>query len=369
MDLSRRDQCAEMHARALRAEWFHQARREVGRTGEQRQIREQQMSAIFLLARGEALDGRQARCHRVMVRSIGFEGRPVRTRLQHASRMVVPHAQRLGVRVPEVIPVDVVLDVELPVRLELIGAADHFAERVRPIAADHISHPCKPGIEFGCLPVGIDEEQSPPFGERHFDKAPVVEIHQRQLILTLRNVLQGAVEAVLPAVIGADHGATVAGLVEHLCTAMAAHVVEGAERAALVSNDEDRAAANLGRQEISGLGQLARITDVVPRPAKQSALFVAEPALAVVSLSGQAVAVAGLESRDVGQGQAPSFQWVRITAGSVSAPQASTRSHPSSALRGASPGSPTARSKVRPRVCAAVTSLPIHRSSRVSSAI
>src|SRR5689334_3522217 len=107
----------------------------------------------------------------------------------------------------------------------------------------------KDGFEAGALAGEVYEDQMVPSLAAHLAQAMLRDVEVRMRVdavaTDMRRRLKGAIQAIAPGMIGTpDRRSVLESLGDQERAAVAAHVVEGAEGAMAVTDDDDRLAGN-----------------------------------------------------------------------------------------------------------------------------
>ena len=168
-----------------------------------------------------------------------------------------------------VVALEVVLDRDLPICLDLVGAAVVEAQRVHveAVLRDNLGKVAQRDVKSRRVHIRVREhERAPRVHLRgHQAEAGHVEVG---LVLAARRAAQAAVEAVGPGVVGALDRAALLRLVHEDGAAVAAHVQEGAKLLVAVEHHDQRQAAHLRGEHAAGAVQLAQVPHVLPRAPK-----------------------------------------------------------------------------------------------------
>ncbi len=175
----------------------------------------------------------------------------------------------------EVVVLHEVLGDELPVRLDRVLGRAHEPVLREPVAVEPRGQVAQLVLELRRRRVEADEDEAAPLRDadrvepvlglvelphvRHVEHAALI-VGNPGLRREQRRPEARAVEVVRPGVVGALEEAfdPAVWLGDELCTAMATHVVVGAELAGAVSADEDRASGDLGDDEGARLRRARR---------------------------------------------------------------------------------------------------------------
>src|SRR6185312_210112 len=163
-----------------------------------------------------------------------------------------------------VVALEEVLAGDLPVRIDVVLAAEVELERVDvddlPDACGDVAERIRErrGARFR-----IDEQEWSPRVDGDLLQAELVEL-EAGLAVGPRGGAQGAVEAVGPRVIRALKRLALSGAVRDDMAAMTAHVQEGTGYAVARACNHNGNLSGDGGEERAGLGELARVTNVLP---------------------------------------------------------------------------------------------------------
>lgn len=177
---------------------------------------------------------------------------------------VVEHAVEFWVHVRDVVALEVVVDVDLPVAGDVVADALVVAVGCEPAVADDAFGDARhQRVEIRGVSARGEHQALPHLHLqlRQAHRGEVEAFRRRHL----RRRLQLAVEAVGPAVVAAAQGlgaASVAG--RDWPGAVAADVVQHADRAVEVAHGEHRQAGEIGHHMVAGFGELANVRDQVP---------------------------------------------------------------------------------------------------------
>ena len=165
----------------------------------------------------------------------------------------------------DVVALDEVVDVDLPVRVEhqalgairlegLDGFVGKDADRVAEVREQRFD-----GVDG-------DEQQPAPLVDTDRLQRPIGHV-EVGVLAEPRRALQGAVEAVDPVVVGAlDRLAMPAAFLQQPCAAMDAHVSKGMEHAVVGADDEHLRTGNFSSDVVAGCGDVRRRAEQLPRP-------------------------------------------------------------------------------------------------------
>jgi hypothetical protein len=204
---------------------------------------------------------------------------PVQARRVVAALDVLELLERLLVEVPQVEPVDVVLDVELPVATQWDLAALDLDELVPGVVARVLGQVAEPlGERRARGGVGMHEHEPGPRLDRDVEETELVGLEVGELGLALRDPPELALEAPFPSVIGAAQRlAAVAAAARDHHPAVTADVEEPAWRAVGRAHDHDGLGAHGRGEVVARLAQLAHMADKVPRAPEELAALALVP--------------------------------------------------------------------------------------------
>ena len=178
-----------------------------------------------------------------------------------------------GVDARQVVSLEIVVDVGLPVAVHVVGAALgklHAAEiellGLGGQFAQRLAQRAGLGIE-------IDEDQVEPFFEANRDEAEVFGIEIFDAI-EFGGDEQSAVEAVGPAVVAAAEEFAVSAAGGGVAGAMAANVIKAAENAVVAAGDEERLSDEVEGKVVAGASSLVNMADDLPGGCEEPGLFV-----------------------------------------------------------------------------------------------
>jgi len=234
-----------------------------------------------------------------------------------------------------VVALAVVLEDDLPVRL------DHVVDLVRDLGPRngvrrHLAADGGQRLREVRRIVGQrDEEQSCRVLERDRLQAEFAPVNA-ELLLAVEN--QRPVQLVGPAVIGADHAVAIAVfLAAQDRSAVATHIVEGADDAVAAAHDQHLGVTDLPGQEVAGLGHLEAVADENPVPVENPLQIGLEHRRVGVERPGQRppVAVPGDKLSDLGRQRRAGERCDAIHIGFLRGPFSTMPAlpHPSGVLR------------------------------------
>src|SRR5689334_18544786 len=166
---------------------------------------------------------------------------------------VINFLHQAGMRDGDVVALEVIVDVNLPVAIDDVVAALGRFQAVELEAARLLGDFSQIDGEWLRLKIEIDEnELAPGFAaQRHHAHSAAIE---KLDAIDVRSANEAAVESVGPAVVLAAQDIFAAAAERDRARAMAAHVAEGAQLALLVAHDDDRLADNIHRKKTFWVG-------------------------------------------------------------------------------------------------------------------
>ena len=165
-----------------------------------------------------------------------------------------------------------VLDVELPVAVEVVVLAAHQLEGLEPVRAELLRQIAEPRFEVHAVVREADEDESGPDAEPDRGEAAALPVEPARL-LHAAAAGERAVEPVGPGVVGADDGAAAPGVVEQPGAAMAAGVGQGPDPAVVAAHHDRRPAAEIEYAVVAGVRDLVGPPDEVPAPGEDPVDF------------------------------------------------------------------------------------------------
>ncbi len=191
--------------------------------------------------------------------------RPVAVGL-HAVGVVVELLVEPGMHHRQVVSLEVVVDVHLPVAVDQPGLGRHVAH---PLGCQRRG-PLGDGVEEvrqrGRLEVEVGEDERPPGGHLHRHQPHGLGV-EALAPLHLGRAQQRSIQPVRPAVIAALQRLPLAAPLGHRAGPVQADVVESAQRVAIADHD-DRLVTDLRREEAPGFGHVGRPPHQLPRAAE-----------------------------------------------------------------------------------------------------
>ena len=165
--------------------------------------------------------------------------------------------------VRDVVPLQVVVYVHLPVRVHVVIDPTGEPELADAGGRDALPDTFQVGLErLGTLRQAHEHEAFP-FREVHGGEAVVPLVEQLHAI-EVRHPPQHPIEPIGPPVVLADQHVGVAVLHRQRAAAVAADVEEGAQRAILPAYYDDRLPRDVGDRVVAGPRQLVRVGHVLP---------------------------------------------------------------------------------------------------------
>ena len=152
----------------------------------------------------------------------------------------------------DVIPLEVVVDVDLPVALHDVVAALHELHLIHgearggDLAWDRAEHL----FEWWRIGAEVGEDERSEDGGAHGDEAEVLFAEPLGLV-HLWAVLKGTVESIRPAVIAALQALAIPLAQRHLAGAMSADIMEARDRAIEAVHQDNRLVEDVGRHKVA----------------------------------------------------------------------------------------------------------------------
>ena len=181
-------------------------------------------------------------------------------------RVDVDHLAEAGMGGRAVVALEVVLERDLPVRVDRPprgGSGSASVVEVEAAARDDRRQLAERLRERRRVGIGVDEEERAPGVDRDGEQREVGRVEAR-LALRAGRLAQRAVELVRPRVVRALQRLAAAAAARDRVRAVAADVDEAAQDALAVAGDDDRDVARLGRHERAGRRDLLRRAAVLP---------------------------------------------------------------------------------------------------------
>src|SRR6202795_4552382 len=186
----------------------------------------------------------------------------------------------------QVVSLEIVVDVGLPVAVHFAGAALgelHTVEgellRLGGQFAQRLAQRAGLGIE-------IHEDEVEPFFDANRDEAEVFGIKIFDAI-EFGGDEQSAVEAVSPAVVGAAEEFAVSAAGGGVAGAMAADIIKAAENAVVAASDEERLSDEVEGKVVAGARDLVHVADDLPGGGEEPGLFVLKSCWVEIKGCGQ----------------------------------------------------------------------------------
>ena len=175
-------------------------------------------------------------------------------------------AAQLGVDRGAVVALLVVLDDDLPVRLERVGVGGHGDEVLGPVVGHDLLEAGGVLLERTRLAARVDEHPAVPLHDVQLGQAELRLVEVLEVAEAAGRVAQRAVELVGPRVVGADDRALLHrdAARDELVAAVAAHVGEGAQHAVVAADQQHAAGAGLDGGLRTGFGELLATTQAHP---------------------------------------------------------------------------------------------------------
>ncbi len=252
-------------------------------------------------------------------------------RLRDVARVVeLLHEGRVDDR--DVVPLEVVVHVDLPVALDRPLLARGGTHRLEPAAGEARRKVFQRFGERRGVVVEVDEEEAHPRFEAKLRQA-VLFLAEVLDAVELGSVQEPTVERVAPAVVAAAEGLALPLSGRDGSRAVAADVRERAQARVGASGDQERLAGHLGREETAGNGDLVLAADELPGPREDSLPLDVEEAAVVVTTRrerrGRGEARVQIEARDRGAvGGHGGGLWLEVTVLGKPLPQRRLRPHP-----------------------------------------
>src|SRR6202795_1531519 len=200
--------------------------------------------------------------------------------------VVVDFAIERRVDARQVVSLEIVVDIGLPVAVHAVGAALgklHAAERellgMGRQLAQRLAQRAGLGIE-------IDENEVEPFLDANRDAAEVFRIKIFDAVEFGRDE-QSAVEGVGPTVVAAAEKFAVSAAGGGGAGAMAADVMEASKNAVVAASDEERLSDEVKGKVVARARGLAHVADDLPGGGEQPGLFVLKSGRAEIKRCGQ----------------------------------------------------------------------------------
>ena len=165
----------------------------------------------------------------------------------HPIGVVVQFLVQSRVHHRQVIPLQVIVHVHLPVAGQVPALADHVLHLLTLKRCHAPRHVLEHLEQRRCLAVDVHEDQRAPLRDLHRPQPHLLRMKIARAF-HFRRLEQRSVETVRPAVISALHRGALTAAVRHRAGAMQADVMEGAQRVTVTHHD-DRVVADFGSDE------------------------------------------------------------------------------------------------------------------------
>ena len=183
---------------------------------------------------------------------------------------VIYFAHEAGVSDGDVVALEIIVDVDLPVAIDDVVAALDGLQAFELEAAGLFGNFAEIGRERLGVLIEIDEDELLPDFERQRDHAHGAAVEELDAF-NIRRADQTAIERVGPAMIAATKDIFAAAVLRDGAGAVAADVAEGAERAFFVPHNDDRFTSDIDGEEGFRIGDGAFCAVLLPAENVESA--------------------------------------------------------------------------------------------------
>src|SRR5262249_34754015 len=184
-------------------------------------------------------------------------------RLGHVARVVeLLHQRRMHDR--DVVPLEIVVDVDLPVAADDPALARSGAHGLEAPRRQPLRQVFESLDERRRRRIQVDEKEAEPALEPEFRERLLFLVEVLDAV-ELRRVDEAPVQGIAPAVVTAAEGLTTSLPRRDRPGPVAADIRERTEAGIRPSNDEERLARDLGREEPAGSRDLVFVADELPR--------------------------------------------------------------------------------------------------------